>query len=103
MDAMMDSLPHQVAAGIAVAHVIEYLKNIPGFKWLQNPVAAKIAASVGIVVAAAGVHLQMEGTIDGGGRIMLAWPMLSAMADGIEHMILQWAIQEGYYQGFVKK
>ena len=101
-DSMADSALHQAAVAIASAHVMQFIKTVPGFGWVSNPIVSRVLATGMVFFGALGVHLQMSGTLDAGGSIILAWPMLSVMIDATEHMIIQWALQEGYYQRFLK-
>lgn len=102
MDTMMESLPHQAAVAAMFAHAIQLLKNVPGFKWLNNGTAAKLFGAFAAFIGTLGVHWQLTGSLVEGGQIILAWPMLSVMMEGVEHLALQWVMQEFYYQQAVK-
>jgi hypothetical protein len=100
---MTDDILHQAAVAAMLVHVMQFAKRVPGFAWLQDPTIAKIVAFVLVMVGSVGVKFQMTGTFHDGGQIVLAWPMASVMMDAIEHIFLQWVLQEGYYQKFVKE
>ena len=94
---MGDAAVHQAAVAVLAVHIIQIAKSVPFLSFLQNPAYAKTAAAALVLVSAAGVKFQMEGTVMGGGHLELAWPMLSELMDTIEHLTLQWGFQEFYY------
>ena len=102
MDTMTDDVLHQAAVAAMLVHVMEFAKRIPGFAWLQDPKMAKLVAFILVLIGSIGVKAQLQGSFHDGGSILLTWPMASTMLDAAEHIFLQWAMQEGYYQKFVK-
>jgi hypothetical protein len=99
---MLNATLHQAAVAVIAAHVMQWLKKLPYMDWLGNPLVARFMAGIAVVIGALGVHIQLSGTLESGGSFTLAWPMLSVMIDGAEHLVIQWVIQERYYQKFLK-
>ncbi len=96
MDAVMWSL--------AMSYVLRFLMNLKRFTWLTPESSARIKAWAGFFVAAgtaAGIHLAVNGSFLSHGGVGFTVTGLSV--DALKDIGFQWASQQAWYEGLVKK
>lgn len=95
-----DALTTQVAIGVVIAHVIEWLKNREWFPWLDchstevtRWVSRFVAVASGIgITATMGDH-----------SVTLSWPTQEVAARELIGVINSWAVQQAAYKGLIKE
>lgn len=102
-----DVLIQHIAYGFTGTYALEWLKRSPLFPMLSRDTGrlnravsmlVALLSSVGIVTAMNG-HL----TWDAGATLTLTIPPLSVLWGTVVHTVGQYAIQQGVYEGMVKK
>ena len=95
---------HQVAIAAVLVWVLQMLKRAGWFPWLDanSDTANRIISVIAALVAGAGITFSVMGGIEDGGGVLIKWPALSAMTNGLSHCVVQYVLQEGIYRKMVK-
>lgn len=101
-----EAIPDQIALGIALAHIIEFLKNSRWFPWLSQmtPLATRVVSVAASWAAGIGVEVSLNdwGGVVQGGDIHIHIPMLSVIVGSLLHGSFQWGASEFWYQQMIR-
>ena len=87
-------LVNQAAVAGIVVHVIDVL-HLP-------KATARVISIVIAFLASAGFVLHYSGSLFAGGEILLQWPSFPTLMQALCSAVVQFMMQEGYYQGIIK-
>lgn len=101
-----EAIPDQIALGMIIAHIIEFLKNSRWFPWLSQmtPRATKIVSRVASWATGVGFEVSLNdwGGFLNGGVLHIYIPMLSVIVGSLLHGSFQWGVGEFWYQNLVR-
>lgn len=90
--------------GLIASYAMQYLKRVRWFSFLTETTSSRVKARFGFIVAlitATGIHFAVTGSVlDGtGASITITGVSLDAFKD----IVFQWASQQAWYDGVVRK
>lgn len=99
---MQDLVVSQVTLSAVVVVIIQWLKNSPWFPWLnaQSEKAKHVAAVLGALLTAVGVHYTYDASI---GTLTITGLTLAGVGHGAWHVLQSYAFQETLYKGAFKQ